>query len=76
MLFHLPIEILAVLLPILIFSLCFHEFAHGYTAFKLGDNTAYNEGRLTLNPLAHLDPIGSIMLLFINVSVTKTNFFF
>ena len=65
------VEILAVLLPILIFSLCFHEFAHGYTAFKLGDNTAYNEGRLTLNPLAHLDPIGSLMLLLVGFGYAK-----
>ncbi|MDR2946601.1 MAG: site-2 protease family protein [Candidatus Adiutrix sp.] len=39
-----------------------HEFAHGFVAYKLGDPTAKNEGRLTLNPLAHLDPIGTLML--------------
>jgi len=40
-----------------------HECAHGYAAHKLGDNTARDQGRLTLNPFAHLDPIGSLMIL-------------
>ncbi|MDO4563009.1 MAG: site-2 protease family protein [Clostridia bacterium] len=39
-----------------------HEFAHGVTAYKLGDPTAKNAGRLTLNPLAHLDPIGALCM--------------
>ena len=51
----------------LIFSLSFHEFAHGITAYYHGDDTAYNYGRLTLNPLAHLDPIGTFMILFIGI---------
>lgn len=51
-------------IPGVLIAITFHEFAHGYAAYKLGDNTAKNEGRLTLNPLDHLDPIGSIMLLF------------
>ena len=51
-------------LPAVIIAMTFHEFAHGYVAYKLGDNTAKNEGRLSLNPLAHLDPIGTLMLLF------------
>lgn len=45
-----------------LFSLCFHEFAHGWVARKLGDNTAYVMGRLTLNPLAHIDWIGTVFL--------------
>lgn len=50
---------------VVLFSLSFHEMAHGYIAFKLGDPTARNLGRLTLNPSKHLDPIGTIgMLLF------------
>ena len=65
MLFRLPMEVLIILLPILIFSLCFHEFSHGYIAYRLGDHTAARSGRLTLNPLAHLDPIGSLMILFV-----------
>jgi len=71
MLFHLPIEVLIILLPILIFSLCFHEFSHGYIAYKLGDGTAERNGRLTLNPLAHLDPIGSMMILFVGFGWAK-----
>ena len=50
--------------PGVLIAITFHEFAHGYVAYKLGDNTAKNEGRLSLNPLAHLDPIGTLMLLF------------
>lgn len=41
-----------------------HECAHGYTAYRLGDNTAKEQGRLTLNPFAHLDMLGSILLVF------------
>ncbi len=41
-----------------------HEFAHAWAAYKMGDNTANYSGRLTLNPFAHLDPIGSILLIF------------
>jgi len=60
-----------ILIITLIFSLSFHEFAHAYAAYKLGDNTAAYQGRLTLNPLAHLDPIGSLMLLFIGFGYAK-----
>ena len=55
----------------LIFALCVHEFSHGYIAYIYGDETAYKMGRLTLNPLAHLDPIGSMMILFIGVGYAK-----
>ena len=71
MLLRLPMEVLIILLPILIFSLCFHEFSHGYIAFKLGDHTAARNGRLTLNPIAHLDPIGSLMILFVGFGWAK-----
>ena len=47
-------------IPILFFSIILHEFAHGYVAYRLGDDTAYYSGRLTLNPLAHVDPVGTI----------------
>ena len=51
--------------PIVLISLTVHEVAHGYAAYKLGDDTAKERGRLSLNPLRHLDPIGAIcMLLF------------
>ena len=71
MLFRLPMEVLIILLPVLIFSLCFHEFSHGYVAYRLGDNTAARNGRLTLNPLAHLDPVGSLMILFVGFGWAK-----
>ena len=71
MLIRLPIEVLIILLPILVFSLCFHELSHGYIAYKLGDPTAERNGRLTLNPLAHLDPVGSLMILFVGFGWAK-----
>jgi len=45
-----------------IMSAIIHEFAHGWMAYQLGDETAKNAGRLTLNPIPHLDPLGSIIL--------------
>jgi Zn-dependent protease len=56
-------------LVVLIFSAILHEVAHGYMANYLGDPTARLQGRLTLNPLVHIDPIGSIILpLFLRLS--------
>ena len=55
----------------LVFALCIHEFSHGYIAYLNGDDTAYRMGRLTLNPLKHLDPIGSMMILFIGFGYAK-----
>jgi Zn-dependent protease len=49
------------LVPILVGSLTLHELAHGLVAWRLGDPTAKEQGRLTLNPIAHLDPLGTIM---------------
>ncbi len=54
---------LALSLPIILFSLTIHECAHGWAAMKLGDRTAYNLGRLTLNPIKHIDPIGFVCML-------------
>lgn len=52
-------------IPVILLALCIHETAHGWMANKLGDHTARNLGRLTLNPLKHLDPIGTVcMFLF------------
>ena len=45
---------------VLLFAVSFHESAHGYVAMKCGDNTARDLGRITMNPLKHLDPIGSL----------------
>lgn len=61
--------IFAVNLAIFFFSVMVHEFAHGWIAYKLGDDTAKFSGRLTLNPLAHIDLIGTIILpLFLLIS--------
>lgn len=51
-------------IPGVLIAITFHEFAHAWAADKLGDDTPRMEGRLSLNPMAHLDPVGSIMLLF------------
>ena len=56
---------LVLTLPAVLIAITFHEYAHAIAADKLGDDTPRNQGRLTLNPLAHLDPIGSIMLVFV-----------
>ena len=55
---------LLISIPGVLIAITFHEFAHGFAAYKLGDNTAKMEGRLSLNPLNHLDPVGTLMLLF------------
>src|SRR5690606_36180477 len=47
---------------VLILSAAFHEYMHGWAADQLGDRTARDAGRLTINPLAHIDPVGSIFL--------------
>ena len=47
---------------VLLFSVILHEVAHGYTALRLGDPTARDAGRLTLNPLKHIDPFGTVVL--------------
>jgi Zn-dependent protease len=53
---------LLIRIPALLLALTFHEVAHGLVAFRLGDPTAKYQGRLTLNPLAHLDPLGLLAL--------------
>ena len=57
-----PILVIVIHLVILVLSIDVHEFAHAWAASLLGDNTARRLGRLTLNPLAHLDPAGTIMM--------------
>ena len=64
------IEILLAI-PVILFSLTFHEVAHGYIACKLGDPTARNFGRLTLNPAKHLDPLGTILMLTVGYGWAK-----
>jgi Zn-dependent protease len=53
---------LILFLPVLLFSVVLHEYAHGWMARRQGDNTALMLGRLTLNPIPHIDPIGSIVV--------------
>jgi len=60
-----PVELLAVIVGFLLIGIPVHEFAHAYMANKCGDPTAKLEGRLTLNPLVHLDPIGLIFFFMI-----------
>lgn len=55
-------EIIALSVIILIFSVIVHEVMHGYAALMFGDHTAEKAGRLTLNPIPHIDPIGTILL--------------
>lgn len=60
-----PAKLIALLYsaPGVLVAITFHEYAHGLAAYKLGDTTAKDEGRLSLNPKDHLDPIGTLMLL-------------
>ncbi len=54
---------LILIIPILLLSLSIHEFSHGFASYKKGDPTPKMQGRLTLNPLSHLDPMGAMVLL-------------
>jgi Zn-dependent protease len=53
---------LILMLPVLLFSLSLHEFAHALVALWAGDDTAERAGRLTLNPLSHIDPVGTVLV--------------
>ena len=66
-------EILSLLISIpgLLFAITMHEFAHGWAAYLMGDNTARYSGRLTLNPLHHLDPVGALCMLFFRFGWAK-----
>ena len=56
---------------VVLITLAIHEYCHAYAAYKLGDNTARDMGRLTLNPLKHLDPVGAICMLLFHVGWAK-----
>jgi len=60
------LDLFVVLVP-MILSLSVHEYAHAWVAYRLGDDTAAREGRLTLNPLAHIDVIGTLLIPICNV---------
>ncbi len=59
------------MLPVILLSLSVHELAHGWTSYRLGDSTAKYMGRLSLNPLRHIDPLGFLALLFFHVGWAK-----
>jgi len=61
--------------PVLLFAITSHEFAHAYAALRQGDYTAYQLGRVSLNPLRHIDPVGTIILPAI-LLLTKAGFLF
>lgn len=65
------IQQLVIWAPPLLFALTFHELAHGYVAWKLGDPTAKNAGRLTMNPIRHLDPIGVLAFIIMKIGWAK-----
>ena len=59
------------MIPVALLSLSIHEFSHGYAAYKLGDPTAKYFGRLTMNPIKHIDPIGFITLMLFKIGWAK-----
>ncbi len=62
---------LLLFIPVVLISLTVHEYCHGYAAYRCGDMTARNLGRLTLNPIKHLDPIGTLMMLIFGFGYAK-----
>ena len=56
---------LLISIPAVLIAITFHEYAHALAAYKLGDETAKAQGRMTLNPIKHMDPVGILMLLFL-----------
>lgn len=64
-------QTLILLIPVILLALSVHEFSHGLVAYRLGDPTAKYAGRLTLNPISHLDPIGTIMLFLVHFGWAK-----
>ena len=65
-----PVEMM-IRVPIVLMALTVHEFCHAYFALRMGDPTAYRLGRCTLNPLKHLDPLGTICLMFAPIGWAK-----
>ena len=65
------LQLYAIMIPGLLVALILHEVAHGYVAFLLGDPTAKAQGRLTLNPFRHLDPIGTLAFFFVQFGWAK-----
>ena len=65
------IQSLLLIAPPILLALTFHEYAHAYVAHRFGDDTAQKSGRLTLNPLRHLDPLGTIMIFLVQFGWAK-----
>ncbi len=71
MLFSLSFSQIIILVPVFLFALTAHEFSHGYVASLCGDPTAKMQGRLTFNPISHLDPMGALALFLIGFGWAK-----
>lgn len=69
--FNQILQQLIILAPPFLFAITFHELAHGYVAWRLGDPTAKNEGRLTMNPIKHLDPLGVLAFIIMKIGWAK-----
>ncbi len=67
----LPIQLQLILLPCILFALTVHEYVHARVAYYLGDNTAYYQNRMNLNPFSHIDPIGFFVLYFVGFGWAK-----
>ncbi len=65
------IQTLLLIAPPILLALTFHEYAHAYVAHRFGDDTAKLSGRLSLNPLRHLDPLGTIMIFLVHFGWAK-----
>ncbi len=65
------IQTLLLIAPPILLALTFHEYAHAYVANRFGDDTAKQSGRLSLNPLRHLDPLGTIMIFLVHFGWAK-----
>ena len=65
------VQQIAILAPPFLFALTIHEFSHGYVADRLGDPTARNMGRLTLNPIKHIDPLGVLAFIIMKIGWAK-----
>ncbi|MDH3394452.1 MAG: site-2 protease family protein [Desulfobulbaceae bacterium] len=65
------IQDFAILAPPFLMALTLHELAHGYVAYRFGDPTAQQSGRLTLNPLKHLDPLGTVVFFIMHIGWAK-----
>tara|TARA_A100001011_G_scaffold151938_2_gene160384 strand:- start:14538 stop:15176 length:639 start_codon:yes stop_codon:yes gene_type:complete len=66
-----PLEMQLIVMPCILFALTFHEYAHARVAYYLGDYTAYYQDRMNLNPISHLDPIGTLALYLLGFGWAK-----